>query len=877
MHDPERHVKDEVAGRSQTFCRRRLNLRLPLRLLRGHGGSLALTLIALAWGVALVCAIDVVNRAVLSAFVEVIDTMAGRAALEIDAGEGALFPEDVAERAAAVGGVELAVPVVSAAAFTTDGSGQLLTVHGVDITNDAAVHVYDVRDAEGVPVDDPLVFLSQPDSILVPRSFAERRGLGAGAGLELETPGGRRRFTVRGLIEPQGVGRVHGGNLVVMDLFAAEKVFTRPGLINRVDVVVAPDRDVAVVQKAVAQALPEGLRVSAPAQRKVDLHRIMRSVQVMLQGVGVLVLLAAFLIVFNRLSAVFEARIWQVGVMRAMGLRPRDVWIELLAESLLVGVAGVVVGLACGIGLARLMLPIIATTTALASKLTVPTARFIVGWPSLAVASILGLGATVLAAALPAWRVARISPAAVLGARGVEQRGRSGRLLPVAMATSLAAGGLSALLERSMRSAPWGLLATLLVALGAALAARPLVGLLRAPSVRNRIESAGPTFRLAVSALGRNPRRTALTVATLGVGFAVVTWLWVLAQSVEQSVIHVMPGIFRADLVVGSVRIAAGYVEAPLDEAVLGELSTVPGVAAVVGEHSIDWHYADGPIAINALDARFFVDPRFERWPLVGPVLPDVWRAMADGEMAIVSTNLSRNLGIAPGDVLELDTPGGPLRLRVGGMVDDFLSPRGTVLMSRELYQRHWHDTKITHALVRTEPGANVDAVRAAIAGRAGTRLSLRILSVGELVDWFAAQVRRAFAAVYALGAMVLLVVGFGVADTIAAGVLERRREMAAMGALGARRWRLGRMVLVEACLVGACGIVVALGAGLALGILWVELTFPDLVGWTIELHVPGGYFLVVSLVAIAVCLVAALVPAYRSARMELATALRYE
>src|SRR5438876_1055029 len=589
------------------------SLRLPFRLLRGHTGRLVLTLIALAWGVALVCAIDVVNRAVLSAFVEVIDTMAGRAALEIAAGEGALFPEDVATRAGAVAGVELAVPVVSAAAFTTDGSGELMTVHGVDITNDAAVRVYDVRDEGGIQIDDPLVFLSQPDSILLPRTFAAPRGFDVGTRLELETPTGRRQFTVRGLIEPEGIGRVHGGNLVVMDLFAAEKAFTRPGRINRVDIVVARDWELGVVRDALASVLPEGLQVTAPAQRKVDLHRIMRSVQVMLQGVSLLVLLAAFLIVFNRLSAVFEARIWQVGVMRAMGLRPMDVWLELLAESLLVGAAGVAVGLASGVGLARLMLPVLATTTALASKLTVPSARFVVGWRSLA-------------------------------------------------------------------------------------------------------------------ALGRSPRRTALTVATLGVGLVVVTWLWVVANSVEQSVIHVMPGIFRADLVVSSVRIAGGYVEAPLDEGVLRELEQVPGVAVVVGEHSSDWHYAGGPIAIHAVDARFFLDSRFERWPLDGPAVPDVWRLMAAGDVAIVSTNLSHNLGIALGDVLDLDTPSGPLRLRVGGMVDDFLSPRGTVLMSRELYERQWHDTQITHALVRLAPGAEVSAARAAIAARAGARCGLRVL-----------------------------------------------------------------------------------------------------------------------------------------------------
>ena len=853
------------------------SLRLPFRLLRGHIGRLALTLIALAWGVALVCAIDVVNRAVLSAFVEVVDTMAGRAALEIAAGEGALFPEDVATRAAAVPGVELAVPVVTAAAFATDGSGELLSVHGVDVTNDAAIRVYHVRDEGGLPIDDPLVFLSQPDSILLPRSFAGPRGLEVGTKLELETPTGRRRFTVRGLIEPEGIGRVHGGNLVVMDLLAAERAFTRPGLINRVDVVVARDSEVTVVRNALASVLPEGLQVTAPAQRKVDLHRVMRSVQVMLQGVSLLVLLAAFLIVFNRLSAVFEARIWQVGVMRAMGLRPTDVWLELLAESLLIGAAGVAAGLASGVGLARLMLPVIATTTALASKLTVPSARFVVGWSSLAIAAALGLGATLLAAALPAWRAARTSTAAVIGGRGVEQPAHATRLVHIALAASLVAGSAAILLERWTRAASLGLVATFLLAFGAAFAARPLAEVLRSAWLRQRIASAGPTLRLAVAALGRSPRRTALTVATLGVGFAVVTWLWVVANSVEQSVIHVMPGIFRADLVVGSVRIAAGYVEAPLDEGVLRELEEVPGVALVVGEHSSDWHYANGPIAIHAVDRRFFLDPRFERWPLVGSAVPDVWRLMAAGEVAIVSTNLSHNLGMALGDFLDIETPSGPLRLRVGGMVDDFLSPRGTVLMSRELYVRHWHDTQITHALVRIAPDAEIGAVRAAIAAHVGARFSLRVLSVGELIDWFAAQVRRAFAAVFALAGMVLLVVGFGVADTIAAGVLERRREIAAMGALGARRGRLARMILVEASLIGVCGLVLALAVGLALGVLWVTMTFPDLVGWTLELHVPDLYFVVVSAAAMAVCLLAALLPAYRSARIELGSALRYE
>ena len=58
------------------------SLRIPRRFLRGGVGRLVLTILALACGVALVCALDLVNRAVLLGFVEIIDGMAGRATLE---------------------------------------------------------------------------------------------------------------------------------------------------------------------------------------------------------------------------------------------------------------------------------------------------------------------------------------------------------------------------------------------------------------------------------------------------------------------------------------------------------------------------------------------------------------------------------------------------------------------------------------------------------------------------------------------------------------------------------------------------------------------------------------------------------------------------
>src|SRR5512135_2433068 len=118
---------------------------MPRRFLRGNYARLTLTVIALGCGVAQVAADDLVARETLRAFVEIIDTVAGRAALQVSAGEGALFSEEVATSIAKVPGVELTVPVVSSTAFMADGSGELLTVQGMDIANEKAAAVYELR------------------------------------------------------------------------------------------------------------------------------------------------------------------------------------------------------------------------------------------------------------------------------------------------------------------------------------------------------------------------------------------------------------------------------------------------------------------------------------------------------------------------------------------------------------------------------------------------------------------------------------------------------------------------------------------------------------------------------------------------------------
>jgi putative ABC transport system permease protein len=726
-------------------------------------------------------------------------------------------------------------------------------------------------------IEDPLLFLSQPDSILLTEAFAQRRGLDIGSSIVIETPSGQRSFTVRGLLRPEGVARVYGGNIAVLDLYAAERAFTRPSFINKVDIVLTKDADVAAVRGDVARIIPEGLSVQSPAQRKADLQRVMASMRLVLRSVSMVGLLAAFLIAFNRLSTVFEARVWQVGVMRAVGVRRLTAWRELTKEGLLLGMGGVILGLPSGIALGWLVLPIIATTTALNYKLIAPAVTLGVHPTAVATAMILGFATALFAAGVPAWRAATQPAGQVVRTRGREQGGG----LPAKI--TYIRYGLAFLLVAALvmqftsKSSSWGLVATALMAVGTALSARPILDLVKSPVAAALSLSAGASGRLAAVMMFRNRRRAALTLGMLGVGLGSMFWLWTVAHSFQRSVIKALGSAFAADLIVTSSRIVSGFDGAPIGEDVVDEVSQLNGVVAAVGERIVDWHYAGGPIAIDAFDPAYFETTRFGRWKLVARSQSHVWRDVAAGQAVIVSSSFVHNVGAGVGDMLMLETPSGYLKMAIAGVTVAFASPRGTIEMSREVYETYWRDSTVTRIHLATGDAISAADVRAAIAERFGRRYRLQVLSAGELLDYWAVQVRRAFAFLNILAILVLVVILLGMADTLAAGVADRMRELGVMRAVGVRRRNVRLIVVLEAITLGLIGIALGGAAGVALGALWVKGTFPQLLGWALEFHFPYAQGVLAAVLTLGVCVVAAALPARQAARLEPAAALRYE
>ena len=851
-----------------------LSLTLAYRHVRSAVGRMALSIIAVALGVALVVAIRLMNTAVLQSFLDAVDAVGGRAALTITARDNATFPEDTAKTAAGVRGVKLAVPLVTGVAFPDDDSGELLTVHGVDLGHEADVRLYDQGKGLDDILEDPLVFLNDPRSVILTREFAERRGLSLGQEVPLVTPTGVKPFIVRGLLEPQGVARALGGRLVVMDLYAAQRAFAADGQINQIDLVLDPGKDVSAIRTAVTAALPPGLEVQEPALRKEVVRDGVAAFQSMLTAFGLLAVVAGFVICYSRLGAIFEARTWEVGLLRAGGLRQSVVFRELLKESVLLGVAGAVLGIPLGVLVGRVGLPFLATTTALASNLQVPEAKLGLALPDILLGLALGIGAAVAAAVVPALRMSRIHPVAALTMQGREMPSAVAPLkwrAPAVIGVSIV---LLILAQRVSGMRTLGLATTALIVLAGGFLATPFVGY--GSRLLKRLWSAwfGAAGRVAAGHLVRQPRRTALTVATLGIGLGSVLMLATLGWSFERSLVASLSRRYTAQLMVMSPFAAGGHSSAPLSSRLVAEIQKIPGVAQAAGEHLRVIRYGEESILIVPYDRSCLLDSRVCHWSLdSGPA--NAFHAVADGDAVAVSRSFASLNGTRVGDALELETLQGSRMFRVAAITSGV--PQSAVLMSRHLYSRLWNDDLVTWIYVAVGEGNDPAAVAAAIARELGHAYRIRVVETRALIDHFAYQARQAFSVQYVMASIALLLVLIGIGDTLAAGVTARTREIGMMRANGLRRSRVVQMVMLEAAGIALLGLLLASAIGLALSVFWVDVQFPAFLGWDLDLHVPLPSALATAGVTLLLCFAGSLLPALRAARLAVPAALRNE
>lgn len=146
----------------------------------------------------------------------------------------------------------------------------------------------------------------------------------------------------------------------------------------------------------------------------------------------------------------------------------------------------------------------------------------------------------------------------------------------------------------------------------------------------------------------------------------------------------------------------------------------------------------------------------------------------------------------------------------------------------------------------------------------------------GQFIERFNSIVKIIQIVLLSLAAISLLIGSIGIMNTMYAAVLERTNEIGVMMAVGAKRWQIAFIFLVESGLLGFGGGIIGIILGIAISKA-VE-AFIHLLGMTMfVVQFPPDLLTGALLFAVIVGIISGLLPALRAARLNPAEVLRYE
>jgi putative ABC transport system permease protein len=867
------------------------------RYLIRHLWQSILMVIGITLGVAVVVAVDLANASASRAFDLSTESVVGRATHQISGGPTGL-DENVYTRLRRAGVADAAAPVVEAYVTSAQLGNVPLQLLGIDPFAEGPFRSYlgnitsSDSAASGPAVGSLYAFLTQPGALLISTDLAQRYGLhacdkppknllraNAGCTLTLQLDGKEKRAYIAGLLKPgDALSQRALDGLILADIATAQEITDQLGKLDRIDLILPgnSNQQQTVIQQ-IRTLLPADAVLQPVAARSGAVEQMTAAFRVNLTALSLLALVVGMFLIYNTMTFSVVQRRQMFGTLRCLGVTRGEVFGLVMGEALIVGLLGSALGLVAGTIMGQNAVRMVTQT--INDLFFVVTVRGVQIAPtSLMKGSVLGVFATLLSAAPPAWEAASVPPRAALSRSGLEQKARQAVLLAGGLGIVMCLAGILILLipTRSLTISFGG---TFAIIVGFAMLAPLATGWLMRIAIPLLGSLLGTLGRMAPRDVINSLSRTAVAVAALMVAVSVTIGVSLMVSSFRHTVQTWLSETLQGDIYISAPSLNANASSAILDPQVVQTVRNWPGVRRADVLRSVTVNSPNGPVYVAATDNPSIINERLFI-STVGPLATLHQRLLNGG--VLISEPFANRSGIATqlgasGASLELQTDDGLRSFPVLGVYYDYASTQGTVLMDLGTYRRLWNDPAITAISIRLNPGTPVDAVASQLQTALAGGQILLVRPNQALRQDVLAVFDRTFAITGALQLLATIVAFIGVLSALLSLELERQRELGILRAVGLTVRQLWNLILLETGLLGWVAGLLSLPTGYVLAYILVYIINRRSFGWTLQMQVGWEPFAQAILIAIVAALLAGIYPAQRVSHMATSEALRSE
>lgn len=305
-------------------------------------------------------------------------------------------------------GVRAAPVLVGSVVLTFAGRIEGVTLNGIIPAKMKGVSTIDEKLVQG-SLD---ALAANPNGIVIGVGLAKKFGLAMGSAINVALPGGEVRT-----LKVVGVFRTGNAGYDQTQTFALLKrvqgLLDRPDRANRFVI----QLDDPYAARDIAAAIERRIDYKAVSwlEASEDLMNVLLVRNLIMYSVVSAILVVASFGIYNTISTIVMEKTRDIAILKSMGFHARDVRRIFLAEGVILGLFGSLLGLACGIGLMALLERV---------ELKPPGATDLVhlpiywGWEQYLLAATFALVSAVGAAYLPARKAGRVHPVEILRGMG---------------------------------------------------------------------------------------------------------------------------------------------------------------------------------------------------------------------------------------------------------------------------------------------------------------------------------------------------------------------------------------------------------------------------------------------------------------------------
>ncbi len=663
-------------------------------------------------------------------------------------------------------------------------------------------------------------------------------------------------------------------NVIITDISVAQNITNSNGILTRIDISSVYDQNQKIALDKWFSLLPRGVQLIPSYTYSEARKSITKSFDTNLLALSLLALLVGLYLIYNMMTFSIHRRKNLFGTLRAIGVTKNEIFFLVLVEGLLIGLIGAIFGIILGILLAYFLLGLISSTINYQFFSSSPNS-IALDITIIYQALILGISGSIVSVLIPAWSASRIQPRELIDIYGKYSTYNNYHIVLFFLGLLLCSIGYLITLA-PITNLIIGFIAMFLVIVGLSLTV-PTTTQIVLLIISSILEKIGrPTIvTLSVETIKNSLNTIAICIAALSVSIAMTIGIGCMIQSFRATVEEWLNQSLVADIYIAPPTLGFGQDLKGIDDEFIKYVSDIPEIEYIsqLGSFEI---FKDGYllnlIVVDSAEKIFD-----EVIQLKEGEKKDIWNDFVQTDSILISEPLAFQKNIQINDTFDILTDSGLKSFTVRGIYYDYSSTSGIAMVSKQVYDNYWNNSKVTSLALYLNDSQNSEVVFNKLLDKFDTDWDLQIISSKKLNNASMEIFDKTFEITFVLRSISLIVAFIGILGAISAIILSRAREFSILKSIGFTNNQLRSIIGNQTLIIGIISGLISIPLGIIITNLLIQIINKQSFGWSIPMQLLPSVFIEGIIVAILSAVLASIYPSVKISRNNIRKALMGE